>query len=164
VAESLNTSGIYSMVRHPLYLGNYFMWIGIVVFCFNPWFVLLASLAFWLYYERIMVAEESYLERKFGQQFHHWASSVPAFLPAFRRFQPSPVRFSIRSVLRREYSGFLATVSCFTFIDLLRASCENGNLIVSRPAAIVFLAALVLTVTLRSLKHHTGILNEEGRS
>ncbi len=30
VAESLNTRGIYSMVRHPLYLGNYFMWIGIV--------------------------------------------------------------------------------------------------------------------------------------
>jgi len=26
VAESLNTKGIYSMVRHPLYLGNYFMW------------------------------------------------------------------------------------------------------------------------------------------
>ena len=31
VAETLNTKGIYSMVRHPLYLGNYFMWIGIVI-------------------------------------------------------------------------------------------------------------------------------------
>jgi len=28
VAESLNTTGIYSVVRHPLYLGNFFMWLG----------------------------------------------------------------------------------------------------------------------------------------
>ena len=35
VAESLNTTGIYSTVRHPLYLGNYFMWIGIVLFNYN---------------------------------------------------------------------------------------------------------------------------------
>ena len=31
VAEALNTKGIYSTMRHPLYVGNYFMWIGIVV-------------------------------------------------------------------------------------------------------------------------------------
>ncbi len=36
VAESLNTSGIYGAVRHPLYLGNYLMWIGIVMFTFQP--------------------------------------------------------------------------------------------------------------------------------
>lgn len=35
VAESLNTTGIYSMIRHPLYLGNYLMWIGIVLFTYN---------------------------------------------------------------------------------------------------------------------------------
>jgi len=58
VAESLNTKGIYSMVRHPLYLGNYFMWIGIVLFTFNFSFVIIVSLLFWLYYERIMFAEE----------------------------------------------------------------------------------------------------------
>src|SRR5690349_24820839 len=35
VAEQLNSSGIYSVVRHPLYLGNYLMWIGIVLFTKN---------------------------------------------------------------------------------------------------------------------------------
>ena len=35
VAEQLNHSGIYSTVRHPLYLGNYLMWIGIVLFTKN---------------------------------------------------------------------------------------------------------------------------------
>jgi protein-S-isoprenylcysteine O-methyltransferase Ste14 len=27
-ALALNTSGMYSVVRHPLYLGNYFQWLG----------------------------------------------------------------------------------------------------------------------------------------
>src|SRR5690606_16618775 len=66
VAEALNTKGIYSTVRHPLYLGNYFMWIGIVMYTYNIYFVLIVSLLFWVYYERIMFAEERFLERKFG--------------------------------------------------------------------------------------------------
>ena len=28
-AEVLNTKGMYSIVRHPLYLGNFIIWIGI---------------------------------------------------------------------------------------------------------------------------------------
>ncbi|HNH08551.1 MAG TPA: methyltransferase, partial [Leptospiraceae bacterium] len=32
VAETVNQSGIYSMVRHPLYLGNFLMFFGIVLF------------------------------------------------------------------------------------------------------------------------------------
>ena len=56
VAEQLNTSGIYSMVRHPLYLGNYLMWIGIVLFTQNIEFTIIISLMYWLYYERIMFA------------------------------------------------------------------------------------------------------------
>ena len=40
VAESLNSTGIYSVLRHPLYLGNYLMWIGIVVYTLNPSFII----------------------------------------------------------------------------------------------------------------------------
>ena len=82
VAEVLNQTGIYSMVRHPLYLGNYLMWIGIVVFTFNIYFILIVSLAYWLYYERIMFAEERFLERKFGKDYLDWSLKVPAFIPA----------------------------------------------------------------------------------
>ena len=81
VAEVLNSTGIYSVVRHPLYLGNYFMWIGIVFFTFNWYFVIIVSLLYYLYYERIMFAEERFLERKFGQDYLDWASNLPAFVP-----------------------------------------------------------------------------------
>ena len=40
VAEVLNTTGIYSMLRNPLYLGNFFMWLGIAMLSGNSWFVI----------------------------------------------------------------------------------------------------------------------------
>ena len=104
IADCLNSTGIYSIVRHPLYLGNYLMWIGIVFFTFNFYFVIIVSLLYWLYYERIMFAEERFLQNKFGQDYIDWSSSKPAFIPKFSSFIKSKVPFSLKSILRREYS------------------------------------------------------------
>jgi len=164
VAESLNTTGIYSIVRHPLYLGNYFMWIGIVMFTFNWWFVITVTLAFWLYYERIMFAEERFLERKFGDAYMNWANATPAFIPCLRKYKKNVVPFSFVSVLRREYSGILATVMGFVFIDDLRRYFKTGGFELETTAHYVLLAAVVLALILRSLKHYTKLLSEEGRS
>lgn len=164
VAETLNKTGIYSIVRHPLYLGNYFMWIGIVMFTFNLYFVVIVSLAFWLYYERIMFAEERFLEKKFGEDYMQWSLGVPAFIPCFRNYIKSIVPFSMKSVLRREYSGFLATVLCFTFIDLFRQYLLTGRLEWERISVCILGVSVVITLLLRTLKHNTRILDEEGRS
>ena len=49
-AASLNTNGMYSIVRHPLYLGNFFIWLGISLFI-RHWHVsLLCMLCFWYIY------------------------------------------------------------------------------------------------------------------
>ena len=64
--STLNTSGLYSVVRHPLYLGNYLMWLGVALFSRTWWAPVIVSLVFWLYYERIMFAEEEFLRRQFG--------------------------------------------------------------------------------------------------
>jgi len=164
VAESLNTTGIYSTVRHPLYLGNYFMWIGIVLFTFNIEFVIIVSLAFWLYYERIMFAEERFLERKFGDSYMDWANRTPAFIPYIKKFKKNIVPFSMVSVLRREYSGVLATVVGFVFIDDLRRYFIDGNFELYTPWHYALIVAIILVIILRSLKHYTNILSEEGRS
>jgi len=164
VAESLNTTGIYSMVRHPLYLGNYFMWIGIVMFSYNWAFVIIVSLLFWLYYERIMFAEERFLERKFGDDYMNWANKTPAFLPCFKKYTKNVVPFSFKSILRREYSGVLATVTGFVFIDDLRRYFASGGFELKTTAHYVWMVTLIIVIILRSLKHSTKILTEEERS
>lgn len=164
VAESLNRTGIYSMVRHPLYLGNFLVWIGIVIFTYNIYFIIIITLAFWIYYERIMFAEESFLRRKFGNVYNYWSEKVPAFIPAFRHFEPSEIPFSFKSVLRREYSGFLAIVISYAFIDHLRFWVISGQYNPYRFSLFALAIAAVITLILRTLKHRTNILKESGRS
>ena len=164
VADSLNTTGIYSMVRHPLYLGNYLMWIGIVIYTYNFWFVIVVSLLYWLYYERIMFAEERFLERKFGEEYMNWANRTSAFVPGFGGYRKNVVPFSSKSILRREYSGLLATVIGFAFVDDLRRYFMMRDFKLDSYWHIALLATLLLALILRSLKHYTSLLEEKDRS
>jgi len=164
VAETLNRTGIYSMVRHPLYLGNYLMWIGIVAFTFNIYFVILVSLAFWLYYERIMFAEERFLEKKFGDNYMNWSKKVPAFIPCYRKYIKGEIPFSFITVFRREYSGVLATIFGFAFIDHIRFYFIHSRFDFDRISTYALGVAMILALILRTIKHHTRILNEENRS
>ncbi len=164
VAEQLNFSGIYSILRHPLYLGNYLMWIGIVLFTYNISFVIIVTLAYWLYYERIMFAEERFLERKFGHQYLDWSMKVPAFIPSFKRYVRSSIPFSFKSVLRREYSGVLATVLGFCFVDVFRTYFLYGQWRMNAILLIMVCVSAVMALLLRSLKHYSSLLQEQGRS
>ena len=160
----LNTTGIYSTVRHPLYLGNYFMWIGIVVFTYNSYFIVIVSLLYWIYYERIMYAEERFLEHKFGEEYVTWASGLPVFLPNLKLYKPSIIPFSLKTVLRREYSGVLATVIGFVFVEVIRYYFNVGEWFISLSFLYMLLVVSVAALLLRTLKHYTALLSEEGRS
>ncbi|WP_154855665.1 methyltransferase family protein [Cyclobacterium xiamenense] len=94
VADQLNTLGIYSTVRHPLYLGNFISWFAIALLTANYWFVCVFILIYWLYYERIAMAEKQFLRRKFGSKYLHWADAVPAFIPNILLFKKPALRFS----------------------------------------------------------------------
>ena len=164
VAEVLNSSGMYSMVRHPLYLGNYLIWLGISIASFNIYFAIIMSLLFWIYYERIMFAEERFLERKFGEDYLNWASKLPAFSPSILNFKKSDTAFSIITVLRREYSSVLAAVVGFVFIEVLRTYFSTNNWSVSDYTLELLCGTIIIVLILRSLKHYTSLLDEKGRS
>ncbi len=164
VANFLNKTGIYSVVRHPLYLGNYLIWLGLLIFTFNIYFVILTSLAFWLFYERIMYAEECFLEKKFGEDFKSWSSQTPAFIPCLKKHISSKVPFSFKSVLRREYSGLLAVTISYVFIDLLRYYFMNKSIDMNRFSVYIFIVILIVVLVIRTIKHSTKLLNEEDRS
>ena len=106
IADELNTTGIYSIIRHPLYFGNYLMSLGIVLLPRSITLTVIFTLIFWLYYERIMYAEEDFLRHKFGQDFLNWSARVPTFLPRRITGRATSLPFSWKKVLRQEKMEF----------------------------------------------------------
>jgi protein-S-isoprenylcysteine O-methyltransferase Ste14 len=118
VANELNTTGIYSLTRNPLYLANCLSYVGIMLYTQD----LLLSFAFGLflviYYERIILAEEAFLAARFGEPYLAWAAEVPVFLPRLSGWRKPALPFSLRSVLRREYPSWLSAVLVLAAIDI----------------------------------------------
>lgn len=162
LADQLNTTGIYSLVRHPLYLGNFFMWLGAALLTGNFWFVVSFILFYWVYYERIMFAEEQFLRRKFGDVYLTWASKVPAFFPNFKQFRKPAYPFSWKKVLRKEKNGLTALFLVFALFNVLGEWVEHQSEY-NWPILICCLVTVVLYFVLRYFKRRTDLLNEPDR-
>ncbi|MCU0457371.1 MAG: isoprenylcysteine carboxylmethyltransferase family protein [Bacteroidales bacterium] len=165
VADELNTTGIYSIVRHPLYVGNFLMWLGPVLFLRSVWFTVVFGLVYWLYYERIMFAEEQFLRRKFGEAYDTWSKGVKAFLPFRVKFIRPKIGFSPRNVLKREYNSFVNIFVVFAALDIFR------NLLLKSPGTKfitpvwmwMLAGSAGIWLIVRSIHKYTRWLEVEGR-
>ncbi|MFM1854599.1 MAG: hypothetical protein RL164_1917 [Bacteroidota bacterium] len=155
VAEALNSTGIYSMVRHPLYLGNITTYMGWVVFTGIDWLIPAMLIGFLFYYRFIIYAEEQFLTRKFGQDYLDWKSATPLLLPAFWKFKVNPQPFSFKTVLENEYSGIAASMTTawvlLAFQWYVLGQFQEKSLLILAMA--LFIA--VFTLGLRYLKKKT---------
>lgn len=107
VANELNTKGLYSTTRNPLYLGNFFMWMGVILYINVAWLFILFIFVFWMYYERIIYAEEVFLRQKFGNTYLKWAEKTPVFIPKKRCYVHPKQSFNWGKILIKEKTGFL---------------------------------------------------------
>jgi protein-S-isoprenylcysteine O-methyltransferase Ste14 len=111
-APVLNVEGMYSLVRHPLYLANLLIILGIVSVFGSPLLILVSGLIFFLVFERVMLIEERFLEAKFGDEFRGWAARTPTLWPRLRNFQRSSLSFDLKTALVREHRALaLITLS-----------------------------------------------------
>ncbi len=163
VAHTLTTTGMYSVVRHPLYLGNYLVLIGMALWPRVWWLPVFTSCLFAFYYERIMLAEEAFLRERFGDAFETWAAETPAFIPRLRGWKPSAVTFCWRTVLQREYNAFILIIGVFFVFDLIGDCFAEKRWHLNYGWFSLFLACFVVFATLRTLKKRTKLLQVEGR-
>jgi protein-S-isoprenylcysteine O-methyltransferase Ste14 len=161
MAESLNVTGMYSIVRNPLYLGNFLMALGVVAFLRIWWIPLTYVMLFALYYERIIFAEEMFLRRKFGQEYLNWALKTPAFFPRFSLWKAPNRQFAWRKVLRREYHGVIAIIASM-FVLEAAGDVSSGHAFHVDAMWQALLPVCVLGyAVLRFLHKRTSVLREE---
>ena len=163
IADELNTTGIYSLVRHPLYIGNFLMWLGPVLFVRSPVFLIIFILVYWLYYERIIFAEEQFLRKKFGDAYDIYSEKVRAVLPRFKGFVKPSLPFSLKSVLKREYNSFVNIFLIFTLLDLFRNYFLSGRIYLTPMWIYMTVPTLIIWLVIRLMHKKTGLLKEDDR-
>ena len=83
----LVTTGLYSYIRHPQYLGFLLITLGM-----NIQWLTFIMLALWpvlvvLYY-KLSKTEEKEAEEKYGDKYLHYKHSVPGFFPRLKSYNP----------------------------------------------------------------------------
>lgn len=167
-ADVLNTTGLYSVTRHPLYLANFIVFLGFCLVLRSAAFVAFGVLAFILYYERIILAEEKFLGSVFGDEFNKWAERTPVVIPKARLWQPPALPFSARTALLREYHGVLLVPAVFFALRMIEGVLLDGKsakavLDASASHLIVLAAAAAFYVVAYVLRKHTSLLAAFGR-
>ena len=170
VAETVNQTGIYSLVRHPLYIGNFFMFLGVVLILKSLSFTLIFILFYWMYYERIMFTEEQFLRNKFGSEYIEWAKKTPAIFPKFKNYQSPNLEFSFKNIIKREYPSLFGITLMFMFYDLLLIINNEPNRLQNGffglyyfHHQVTFIIAILFYITTRIIVKFTKLLHVEGR-
>ncbi|HEY4216761.1 MAG TPA: isoprenylcysteine carboxylmethyltransferase family protein [Gemmatimonadaceae bacterium] len=79
--QRLVTYGIFRWVRNPLYVGNFFIWMGFVVISGVMWFLPIAIVIFGIEYSLIVAYEEGVLESIFGREYLDYKATTPRWIP-----------------------------------------------------------------------------------
>jgi protein-S-isoprenylcysteine O-methyltransferase Ste14 len=77
--HKLQTKGIYSISRHPFYLG--FIFILFSSCLFNPHFInIVAFLGAWFIHHIIMIEEEKFLTSQYGEEYSQYTKNVKRYI------------------------------------------------------------------------------------
>jgi hypothetical protein len=129
----------------------------------SGWFTVLFTLVYWVYYERIMFAEEQFLRKKFGPVYLDWAAKTPAFVPSLKHRTPSKMAFSWKKILKKEKNGFFAIFLVFYLFQCTDNLMNNDKIISLNWLFHLTFFSGILYLILKILKRTTRLLDEANR-
>ena len=156
-ADALVTDGIFAHSRNPLYLGNILILCGLAMIHSSPWFYLVGLPFLVFAYLCIVVAEETFLSRKFGESYADYVRRTNRFFPSTAGLADTirGMRFDWKRVIRKEYGtlfgAFTGIVGLLEWEDVRRYGfkAESADI---RNAFLLWIPVLLLYVTARILK------------
>jgi len=152
VAIELNTTGIYSIVRNPLYIGNYLIFLGVIMLTQDIKTVLIVSALYWLFYTPIIFTEEEFLLDTFKDEYVNYTNEVNCLIPSFKNFKKPARNFSIKSILIREHDTLLTTVLLFIGAEVIMEFAQLGKLHLDLFWIIVLFLTVAFVVLIKKLR------------
>jgi protein-S-isoprenylcysteine O-methyltransferase Ste14 len=149
-ASELNTTGPYSLVRNPLYVGRILNFTGLAMLSGSWVFGALVFLLAILGYERISVYEEEFLRGKFGDAHAAWAKDVPALLPRLHGWVSPKYPFWWKRMIWREQNKLFLLATGVFLTWWARTGFDTGEL--TGPWVMAYAALVVVRFTIGGLK------------
>jgi len=114
-AALLNTFGVYSVMRHPLYVGNVLIWSGVSVASGWPLGAAVSTVVGAVVFGIIALEEDVFLAGRFGSEFAEWSAATPRFWPRFALWRTARRPLLLSKAVRSEYST-LHSIGLLTLI------------------------------------------------
>jgi protein-S-isoprenylcysteine O-methyltransferase Ste14 len=156
-ADGLVTTGIFTHVRNPLYVGNALVLVGLGIASNSILFNCMATPLFLFFWHAIVHAEERYLFDKFGELYSNYCDNVNRWIPKFSGFAKTlkSMRFNWKRVVIREYNSTYIWMTGAVLIVLkhsyLHSTLYKFNSVKSI-VIIVLILLFLLYLTARYLK------------
>lgn len=83
-SHQLQTTGVYSISRHPFYMGFLLILISSVLFVPNIFNIILLVIS-WILHHIIMIKEEEFLTSRYGNEYKEYSKKVNRYITIFRR-------------------------------------------------------------------------------
>jgi protein-S-isoprenylcysteine O-methyltransferase Ste14 len=118
--QKLAVSGPYAFVRNPLYVGNFFLGLGVAVIVWNGIILVLFLAGFLGIYTGTIRGEEKHLREIFGKPYEDYCRNVPSFLPRLTPYA-APAKDSFlwsRIIKHHEYITVLGIALVLMLIHL----------------------------------------------
>lgn len=83
----LCTTGVYSIVRNPMYSAFIVFIVPAITLFFRSWILFTIPVVMYLVFKKLIKAEELYLEEQFGEKYLKYKAEVYALIPSFKSFK-----------------------------------------------------------------------------
>ena len=127
-AENLNITGIYSVVRNPLYIGNFFMFTGLVAVFSNIYALLVFGVFLVLQYYFVILAEENYLIETYGKDYEAYCTRVRRIIPTFKDYKRNQNPFNLRKVVLKENDSVFNMLVMYVLVLLYKERVFTGGI------------------------------------
>lgn len=126
-ADKLCTWGPFAYVRNPLYLGNMFLYFGILLLGGGRWLLIIFIVAivyFTIQYSLIILLEEETLSKIYGEKYEEYRSNVPRLIPRLRAWRKQDFNNKLKwgktfKTERRTIQAFVIVISLILLKEIL---------------------------------------------